>query len=153
MEDQKFSGKDYFIMVDEAKDACGRKVCGALIGTFDDVEKPPALSELAELKETNNETISQIVISVNSKIIGPGEFGNFKLLITDGAAYMIKVGKYLEENFEDMLHITCVAHLLHRLAEFVRSENFVTDDFRKLLFIRTSKNEIFCFRKTRIFKY
>ena len=139
-------------MVDEAKDACGRKVCGALIGTFDDVEKP-TLSELAELKETNNETISQLVISVNSKIDGPAKFGKLKLLITDGAACMIKVGKYLEEIFEDMLHITCVAHLLHRLAEFVRSENFVTDDFRKLLFIRTSKNEIFCFRKTRIFKY
>ena len=109
---QKVSGKDYFIMVDQAKDACGRKGYGTLIGTFDDVENP-ALSELVELKETNKKTIFQIVIviSVSSKIDGPAEFGKLKLLITDGAAYMIKAGFYLKEIFEDMLHITCVARM------------------------------------------
>ena len=37
---EKFKGKDYFMMVDEATDVCGRSVCGALMGTFDGVVEP-----------------------------------------------------------------------------------------------------------------
>ena len=49
---QKFKGKDYLIMVDEATDVRRRSVCGALIGTFNEVEKP-VLFDLVELSETN----------------------------------------------------------------------------------------------------
>ena len=85
------------------------------------------LNSLRLKKKTNNKTLSQLVVSVNSKINGPAEFGKLKLLITDGAANMIKAGKYLKEIFEDLLHITCVANMLQRLAEFVTSENLVAD--------------------------
>ena len=94
---EKFKGKDYFMMVDEATDVCGRSVCGALIGTFDGVVKPE-LFDLAELAETIHRTISQLVISVNARINGPGNFQKLKLLITHGAAYMVKAGKFLKKN-------------------------------------------------------
>lgn len=89
--------------------------------------------ELAELDETNHKTIAQLVISVNARINDPGDFEKFKLLVTDGAAYMTKAGKFLKQMFEDLMHVTCVAHMLHRLAEFVRSENLVADEFGSLM--------------------
>ena len=129
---EKFKGKDYFMMVDEATDVCGRSVCGALIGTFDGVIKPE-LFDLAELAETNHRTISQLVISVNARLNGPGDFLKLKLLITDGAAYMVKAGKFLKEMFSDRQHVTCVVHMLHQLAEFVRSENLIADELCSLM--------------------
>ena len=43
---------------------------------------------------------------------------------------MIKSGKLLKEQFPNMLHVTCLAHGLHRICEFVR-DNF--SDVNKLI--------------------
>jgi len=45
----------------------------------------------------------------------------FLLFLTDSAAYMIKAGKNLKKLYKNLLHITCVAHGLHRVAEKVRA--------------------------------
>lgn len=39
---------------------------------------------------------------------------------TDAAAYMLSAMKSLQVLFPKMLHVTCFAHGLHRLAEFIR---------------------------------
>lgn len=44
------------------------------------------------------------------------------LVVTDAAAYMIAAMNSLKILFPKMLHLTCFAHGLHRLAEFVRHE-------------------------------
>lgn len=36
---------------------------------------------------------------------------NVLLLISDAAAYMLKVGKILRECYKNIFHITCIAHL------------------------------------------
>ncbi|XP_053965556.1 uncharacterized protein LOC128867942 [Anastrepha ludens] len=41
---------------------------------------------------------------------------------TAAAAYMISAMKSLQVLFPKMLHVTCFAHGLHRLVEFIRSE-------------------------------
>ena len=105
---EKCKGNDYFMMVDEATDVCGRSVCGVLIGAFDGLVKRE-IFDLAELAETNHRTISQLVISINARLNGPGDFQKLKLLVTDGAAYMVKTGKLLKEMFSDLQHVTCVA--------------------------------------------
>jgi hypothetical protein len=42
------------------------------------------------------------------------------LLLSDAAPYMIKAGKTLNVFFPNMIHITCLAHMLQRIAEKVR---------------------------------
>lgn len=42
------------------------------------------------------------------------------LVTTDAAAYMIAAINSLKVLFPKMLHVTCFAHGLHRLAEYVR---------------------------------
>ena len=41
---------------------------------------------------------------------------NFVLLLTDAAQYMSLAGKKLKELYSFLMHITCIAHLLHNCA-------------------------------------
>ena len=51
----------------------------------------------------------------------------FSLFSTDAARYMFLVGKTLKELHPSLMHVTCVAHLLHNCAMRVRAQ------FRKLM--------------------
>lgn len=44
----------------------------------------------------------------------------FLLLVTDSAAYMLKAGEALTTFYNNMVHVTCMAHALHRVAEEIR---------------------------------
>ena len=41
---------------------------------------------------------------------------NFALLLTDAAQYMSLAGKKLKELYPTLMHVTCIAHLLHNSA-------------------------------------
>ena len=45
----------------------------------------------------------------------------FALLLTDAAGYMSLAGKTLKELYPTLMHVTCVAHLLHNCAIRVRA--------------------------------
>lgn len=45
-----------------------------------------------------------------------------KLLLTDGAAYMVKCGKQLQIFYPNIVHVTCLAHALNLVAETIRSK-------------------------------
>lgn len=49
------------------------------------------------------------------------------LCLTDAAPYMKKAMKGINILYTKMIHVTCFAHGLHRLAEFVREKNTITD--------------------------
>ena len=53
---------------------------------------------------------------------------NFSLFLTDAARYMSSAGKTLKELYPSLMHVTCVAHLLHNCAMRVRAhfKNIVT---------------------------
>ena len=53
----------------------------------------------------------------------------FLLFLTDGVAYMLKVGKVLKETYPNLLHVTCINHGLNRVAEEVRSSFPLVDSF------------------------
>ena len=42
------------------------------------------------------------------------------LFISDAAPYMIKAAKALQLLYPQMIHVTCLVHALHRVAEEVR---------------------------------
>ena len=60
---------------------------------------------------------------------------------------MVKTGKFLKELFSDVQHVICVVHVLHRLAEFVRSENLIADEFcslmKQLLFRSNTRKNLY----------
>jgi hypothetical protein len=42
------------------------------------------------------------------------------LFVSNAASVMLKTGKLLKNYFPNMLHLTCFAHGLHRICEFIR---------------------------------
>lgn len=53
----------------------------------------------------------------------------FLLLITDGVEYMIKAGKNLKTLYGKLLHVTCIAHGMNRVAEDIPSHFPEVDKF------------------------
>ena len=51
-------------------------------------------------------------------ILWPGgvKYDNVLLLLSDAAPYMIKAGEGLSVSYPKTIHVTCVAHALHRVA-------------------------------------
>lgn len=47
---------------------------------------------------------------------------NVLLFLSDAAPYMVKAGEVLKRLYSKMIHVTCVVHGLHRVAEEVRSQ-------------------------------
>ena len=109
------TGKNYYIMVDEATDPAGRFLVGVLIGVLDNELKPPMLFNLAETEKTDAVAINQIVNSSLCSIFDEMDYSKFRLFVSDGASYMLKAGKLLKGLFPKLLHITCLAHGLNRL--------------------------------------
>lgn len=50
------------------------------------------------------------------------QYRNVKLFVTDGASYMIKAGTNLKVFYENLVHLTCLAHALHLVCETIRRE-------------------------------
>lgn len=44
------------------------------------------------------------------------------LVVTDSASYMLAAMKGLQVLYAKMLHLTCLSHSLHRVAEFIRTK-------------------------------
>ena len=81
---EKFKGKDYFMMMDEATGVCGRSVCGASIGTFDAVVKPELVDLAPETSlKFKNAPIANAeterVFSKMSALLTPQRLLTFKL--------------------------------------------------------------------------
>jgi hypothetical protein len=45
-----------------------------------------------------------------------------KLLLTDGAPYMVKAGSNLKVFYEHLVHLTCLAHALNLVCETIRKQ-------------------------------
>jgi hypothetical protein len=70
------------------------------------------------LERVNN---SSIVVVFNNamNLLWPdkAEQENVLLFVSDAAPYMIKAAKALQLLYPKMIHVTCLAHALHRVAE------------------------------------
>lgn len=119
-------GDNYvYFVIDEATDACGHSVANCLIGTLQPNSAGRAhLVASKRLERTNHSTIVDFVKECFHSV-WPNEDHSEEVLVmlTDAAPYMRKAGELLTGSFPNMLHFTCAAHALHRVAEKVR-ENF-----------------------------
>ena len=121
---QTVGDKKLWLSVDECTDASGRQIATAIIGTLEvDNESNIFLLNSTQLERTNSITIAQFITSSLSLLWPISiKYDKILLLVTDGAAYMKKTASSLKILYPNMLHITCLAHGLHRVAEEVRGQ-------------------------------
>eukprot|EP00095_Tigriopus_kingsejongensis_P008149 maker-scaffold196_size269943-snap-gene-1.31 protein:Tk08149 transcript:maker-scaffold196_size269943-snap-gene-1.31-mRNA-1 annotation:"PREDICTED: uncharacterized protein LOC100906479" len=107
-----------WISIDETTDATGRAVGNVLLGRLDhDTYHKPYLVNSAFLDKTNSSTIARLV-NDSLRLVSPNfEAELAKVLVTDAAAYMLKAGTDLKVFFPSLLHVTCLAHALHRVCD------------------------------------
>lgn len=113
-----------YVVTDETTDLCGRAVCNVLLGPLLTSEfVPPFLIHVAFLEETNHSTIAA-AINDALRTLWPNDmhYDRFLLMVTDAAPYMVKAGQALHVLFPKLIHVTCLAHALHRVAECIRFE-------------------------------
>eukprot|EP00095_Tigriopus_kingsejongensis_P010695 snap_masked-scaffold1306_size49381-processed-gene-0.0 protein:Tk10695 transcript:snap_masked-scaffold1306_size49381-processed-gene-0.0-mRNA-1 annotation:"PREDICTED: uncharacterized protein LOC100902024" len=118
----KFSGKDLCIQVDETTDRQGRSMTAILASPLDGQSlDQPFMSDCVGIITANKVTLQQAVIKSLSKLFGDKvDFNKLRVFLTDGAPYCIKAGLGLKSLCPNMLHITCLAHGVKRVAELAR---------------------------------
>ncbi|KAF0701625.1 DUF659 domain-containing protein, partial [Aphis craccivora] len=55
------------------------------------------------------------------------EHNNVFLLVSDASPYMVKAGSAIQMFYPKILHVTCLAHALHRVAEQIRIDFSLVD--------------------------
>jgi Protein of unknown function (DUF 659) len=108
--------------VDETTDITGRYIANLLVGVLKcNAPTQPYLVACKELPKTNYSTVSRF-INDGLKLLWPlgGHDKNVILMLSDAAPYMVKTGDTLKVFYPNIIHVTCVAHLLNRVAEKVR---------------------------------
>lgn len=115
-----------WLSVDEATDSLGRYIANVVVGKLDpDNVQKGYLIYVAQLEKTNASTIVQTVQEA-LRILwqgAPNTAGRLLLLVTDSVAYMLSAGKILKDIYPKVIHETCLAHGLHRVAEAIREEH------------------------------
>ena len=112
-----------FIIVDETTDSLNRHLCNILVGPLlPDKFMRPFLLDCVILESTNSASISQSITNA-LLVLWPSQihYSRVRLLLSDAAAYMKKAVRGLTGLFPMMLHQTCAAHVIHRVAEVIRS--------------------------------
>ncbi|XP_077525696.1 uncharacterized protein LOC144137628 [Haemaphysalis longicornis] len=111
-----------WISVDETTDVKGRFVAHFLAGKLAAHEKTRAFLVCSKpLERTNGESVA-FFVNESLKVLYPTgvEATKVLLLYTDAAAYMYKAAHLLKAFYPQMLHVTCLAHALHRVCEELR---------------------------------
>ena len=124
--------KKIFLIVDEAEIA-KQKYINVLVGSLD-APNQTFLVDCHPLESGRNVNSSIILhtiattiahyCNVNTSIILRQleiKRESFSLFFTDAARYMSLAGKTLKELYLSLMHVTCVAHLLHKCAMRVRA--------------------------------
>ena len=149
---KKVNGKKIWISMDETTDVEGRYIVSTIIGTLlHDSPGEIFLLNIDELEKANHSTICK-ALDKSLLLLWPGgiQFDDVLLFVTDAAPYMTKAARTLQSFYTKMVHLTCVAHGLHRVAEEIRSQFGNVDDlvanvkqvFRKCPYrIQTFRNE------------
>lgn len=111
--------------VDETTDSKGRYIAALIVGALNG-DKPSYgyLVSLKELPQTNNKTISRFVNDSLINLFLPDKVpvNRVLLMLSDAAPYMVKAANNLQIFFPSLIHCTCLAHGLNRVAETVRLE-------------------------------
>lgn len=100
--------------------------------------------ETVDMGNVHSTNIFYLINFLIARIVkNPIKKNNFKLLISDKAAYAVKVGKLLKSIYPEMKHITCLCHGLHNFASFIKEKNKLCEEFEILFkkFFNKNRNK------------
>jgi hypothetical protein len=132
--------KKLWVSIDETTDASGRYVADVIIGTLEvgNISKMFLLnSEI--LEKTNHSTIAKVLDNSLSILWPQGIIHDNILLflfLSDAAPYMVKAATSIQTYYSNMIHVTCLAHALHRVAEEIRIHFPNVDELIKKVFLK-----------------
>lgn len=113
-----------YVSIDETTDVEGRYVANVVVGLMhgDKCSKSYLLT-CEELSKCNYQTVGKLFHDALN-ILWPNDikYNKVFLFLTDAAPYMVKTANTLTVLFPNMIHVTCVAHGLHRVCETIRLE-------------------------------
>ena len=93
-------------------------LAGALDG---ETLERPYLILVVNVVNNNNVTLQQAIVKALHGLMGGDlDYDRVKLFLTDAAAYCCKAARGLVELFPNLLHCTCLAHGVNRVAEMAR---------------------------------
>ncbi|KAG0433983.1 CGG triplet repeat-binding protein 1 [Dictyocoela muelleri] len=137
-------GKSIYLIIDETQ-FNQRKFINILMGDIED----PRNIYLTACKEIFGCVDSNIIsVQVDNVLKGFNiQRENFKLFITDSAAYMISAGKNLKIFYSNLLHIYCWLHFLHNCALKIRchykSVDFLVSSMKNLTVKNKFRDNLF----------
>ena len=116
--------ENIWVSFDETSDSSGRKIVNIIIGVLKDddvLSEKFFLLACEEISVVNHTTVARVFNDAMHILWPRGvKYDNVLLLLTDAAPYMIKAGEGLSVSYPKMIHVTCVAHALHRVCETIR---------------------------------
>ncbi|KAG0439128.1 hypothetical protein DMUE_2647 [Dictyocoela muelleri] len=142
----KLRNRDIYLLFDETTDVNGRYILNILGGiTSKTLREKVYLLRTVELPRTNHQTVSQEIINLMAELYrGKIDFKKLRLIISDAALYAVKAVKILKSVFTELKHVTCLAHMLHRLCEKIREispiSNFISSEIKRVL-IKNRENQ------------
>jgi hypothetical protein len=121
---QQIQNHYVYFVVDETTDSRGRYIANLLVGRLS--EGGPSKSYLIackQLEKTNHVTILRFVNESLMNFFRPEVVPTEKILLmlSDAASYMVKAGHQLKLLYPNLIHYTCLAHRLNRVAEEIRN--------------------------------
>lgn len=144
--------KNHFvwIAIDETTDEAGRYVANVIVGIMhpdQTLSKQNFLLNTALLEKANYTTIARL-FDESVKILGEN-FDKDKILLflSDAAPYMTKAARAIQIFYPKITHLTCVAHGLHRVCEYIRGfypkVDRLISNIKKVFLKAPSRIEIF----------
>ena len=119
------AGQKIWVSLDETTDVEQRYIVCLVFGIMG-IEEERENCYLANLEIVEKVNHSTIAAFFNDTLLSlwPEKilYENVLLVTTDAAPYMVKYMAALQILYPKMLHLTCKAHALHRVAELVRAE-------------------------------
>lgn len=109
--------------VDETTDTCGRYIANLVIGVLnEEIPTKGFLITTKELNKTNSNTITKFINDGLTSFYLPDAVPSNKILLmlSDAATYMVKAASNMKIFYENLVHCTCLAHGLNRIAETIR---------------------------------
>jgi len=146
---KQLNDKLIWVSMDETIDLRGRYVANAVVGILssnkEDCKVYLVNSQI--LEKVNHNTIAAFFDDSLKLISENFDRSKVLLLVTDAAPYMIKAARGLQVLYSKMIHVTCVAHGLHRLVEYIRQyyqniDNWV-GNLKKIFIKAPSRVQIF----------
>lgn len=142
--------KYIWVSIDETTDILGRFIVNVIVGILSEDEEetqPSYLLNVVCVEKNNHSTIARI-FDDSLKIIDANFDRDLVLLfVTDAAPYMVKAAKGLKVMFLKMIHLTCMAHGIHRVAEDIRN------NFRDVDRLISNIKKVFLKAPSRIIKF